>query len=335
MRVSTVKDVAKRAGVSAMTVSRVLNRTGAVSETTRLRVMDAARELHYYGNSVARSLRINETRTIGVVLSDSSEMVLSSVLRSIQDEVGEQGYTVITANTDRRKDRERYAVETLLKKHIDGLILVAPLSFDHDDIRWLKGLGIPFVMLMRSCDDETVDSVMNDNVQGGYAAGRYLCGIGCRRFAFLPLRDSLSSQARMQGFCQAMSEMHVPVEGCLKLEVTQDAESGYEDGLELAGQIGRFDAVFCGCDTVAMGFMRALADRGIRIPEDICVMGYDDIGICKYMVTPLTTIAQPFEQIGKSGAKLLLERIQNPEEASKKIMYEGELVVRRSTMKEG
>ena len=143
MRVCTVKDVAKKAGVSAMTVSRVLNQTGSVSEATRRKVLDAASELHYYGNSVARSLRVNETKTIGVVLSDSSEMVLSTVLRSIHDVVGLQGYTVITANTDRRKEMERFAIETLMRKHIDGLILVAPLCFDRETTDWLKSLAIP------------------------------------------------------------------------------------------------------------------------------------------------------------------------------------------------
>ena len=191
MRVCTVKDVAKKAGVSAMTVSRVLNHTGSVSEATRQKVLDAASELHYYGNSVARSLRVNETKTIGVVLSDSSEMVLSTVLRSIQDIVGLQGYTVITANTDRRKEMEHFAIETLMQKHIDGLILVAPLCFDRETTDWLKRLGVPFVMLMRSCEDDTVDTVMNDNFRGGYTVGKYLCETGSRRFLFLPLQDSL------------------------------------------------------------------------------------------------------------------------------------------------
>ena len=336
MRVSTVKDVAQKAGVSAMTVSRVLNGTGSVSEATKAKVMQAAQELHYYGNSVARSLRVNETKTIGVVLSDSSEMVLSTVLRSIQDEMGAQGYTVITANTDKRKTRERDAVNTLLQKHIDGLILVAPLSFSDEDIEWLKSLSIPFVMLMRSCSDSTVDSVMNDNERGGYLAGEYLCDIGCKRFLFLPLRNSLSSRLRMEGFCQAMEERGISHEDCMTLEVAQEAQAGYEAGLELCShteKIENYDVVVCGCDTVAMGLMRALVDKGIRIPEDIFVMGYDGIEIGKYMVTPLTTIAQPFDLIGKTGAQLLLERIRHPEDAAKQIMYEGELIRRKSTQR--
>lgn len=333
MRISTVKDVAKKAGVSAMTVSRVLNGTGSVSEKTRLKVQEAARELHYYGNSVARSLRVNETKTIGVVLSDSSEMILSSVLRSIQDVAGENGYTVITANTDRRRNRERHAVETLLQKHIDGLIMVAPLSFGKEDIGWLKSLGVPFVMLMRSCDDDEVDSVMNDNERGGYLAGEYLCRIGCRRFAFLPLQNSPSSKARLDGFYQAMDDCSVSRDESLVQEVTQDAEVGYEAARDLADRLRDYDVVVCGCDTVAMGVMRALADAGIRIPEDILVMGYDGIEIGKYMVTPLTTIAQPFTQIGRTGIQVLLDRIREPKAPARKIMFEGELLVRQSTEK--
>ena len=331
MKVSTVKDVARKAGVSAMTVSRVLNGTGSVSEATRSKVMEAARELHYYGNSVARSLRVNETMTIGVVLSDSSEMVLSTVLRSIQDEVGKEGYTVITANTDRRKNREKETIEALLGKQIDGLVLVAPLSFEEDDIRWLKSLAVPFVILMRSCSDNYVDTVMNDNEHGGYMAGEYLCKIGCRRFAFLPLRNSLSSRTRLEGFYRAMEEHEISRDGCMLQEVSQDAEAGYEAAMELAEKLKDYDALVCGCDTVAMGAMRALSDAGIRIPEDILVMGYDGIEIGKYMVAPLSTIAQPFAQIGRMGAQVLMERIKNPQAPSKKIMYEGTLVERRST----
>ena len=331
MRVCTVKDVAKKAGVSAMTVSRVLNQTGSVSEATRRKVLDAASELHYYGNSVARSLRVNETKTIGVVLSDSSEMVLSTVLRSIHDVVGLQGYTVITANTDRRKEMERFAIETLMRKHIDGLILVAPLCFDRETTDWLKSLAIPFVILMRSCEDETVDSVMNDNFRGGCTVGEYLCSLGARNFLFLPLHDSLSSKARLEGFYEAMNRRKLSRENCMVCEVSQDPETGYEKTKELLETIRRFDAVVCGCDTVAMGVMRALVDGGVRIPEDIRVIGYDGIEFAKYTVVPLSTIAQPFYQIGSTGAQVLLDRIREPDGPARKIMYEGELVIRRST----
>lgn len=331
MRVCTVKDVAKKAGVSAMTVSRVLNHTGSVSEATRQKVLDAASELHYYGNSVARSLRVNETKTIGVVLSDSSEMVLSTVLRSIQDIVGLQGYTVITANTDRRKEMEHFAIETLMQKHIDGLILVAPLCFDRETTDWLKRLGVPFVMLMRSCEDDTVDTVMNDNFRGGYTVGKYLCETGSRRFLFLPLQDSLSSRVRLEGFYEAMDQQGIAHEDSMVREVNQDPETGYETISELLGSIPRYDAVVCGCDTVAMGVMRALVDGGVRIPEDVRVIGYDGIEFAKYMVVPLSTIAQPFYQIGSTGAQVLLDRIREPEGPARRIMYEGELVIRRST----
>ena len=331
MRACTVKDVAKKAGVSAMTVSRVLNHTGNVSDATREKVMEAAKELHYYRNSVARSLRVNETKTIGVMLSDSSAQVLSTVLRSIQDRAGLQGYTVITANTDRRKEQERHAIETLMSKHIDGLILVAPLSFSKKDIQWLKSLGIPFVLLMRSCDDDTVDSIMNDNLQGGFTVGEYLCRLGCQRYLFLPLKDSFSSRDRLKGFRKAMKQRGIPWENSTVREVEQDANVGYETGMEIIDQVRSYDAVVCGCDTVAMGLMRALADGGIRIPEDVRVIGYDGIEAGKYMTVPLSTIAQPFYQIGSMGAEVLLDRIRDPEAPARKIMYEGELVVRRST----
>ncbi len=331
MRACTVKDVAKKAGVSAMTVSRVLNNTGSVTESTREKVMEAARELHYYRNSVARSLRVNETKTIGVMLSDSSVQVLSTVLRSIQDRAGLQGYTVITANTDRRKEHEKKAIETLMSKHIDGLILVAPLSFSKKDIQWLKSLEVPFVLLMRSCEDETVDSVMNDNLHGGYTVGDYLCSVGCHRFYFLPLKDSISSRDRMKGFRKAMESRGVPWEDSSVREVEQDASIGYETGTELLDQVREYDAVVCGCDTVAMGLMRALVDGGVSIPGDVRVIGYDGIEAGKYMTVPLSTIAQPFYQIGSMGAEVLLERIQNPEAPARHIMYEGELVIRRST----
>ena len=331
MRNATVKDVAKRAGVSAMTVSRVLNGTGHVSDTTREKVRQAAQELQYFGNSVARSLRMNSTHTLGVVLSDSSEMVTSKVLRGIQDEAAEHGYTLITANTDRHAGAEQRAIETLLSKQIDGIILVAPLLYSSGEIQWLKKLSMPFVMLMRSSEDGTVDTVMNDNLHGGYLQVQHLISRGCRRFFFLTIEDSLSARIRMDGARKALLDNGIGQDAVQVVEIKHDLASGYEKTKEYLDRLRGCDALVCGCDTIAIGAMRALHEAGVAIPDEIRVMGYDGIDIGNYLAVPLSTVAQPFYEIGTEGARMLLMRLNDPEQPAVHRVFEGTLEIRSST----
>ncbi len=194
----TLKDIAAEAGVSMMTVSNVLNGRGSVSAVTSRRITEIARRMNYRPNQVARSLRVEETKTLGVVVSDSSQLVLAKVIRAIESEAAQAGYSVIVANTDQSPQREKAAIELLLNKRIDGLLLAAPLNTDDSQMRTLVHFGVPLVLLMRTSRTVPVNSVANDNEQGGYEVVRHLIQTGRNPVCFLSLpRESQSGQSRI------------------------------------------------------------------------------------------------------------------------------------------
>ncbi len=333
MKKATLKDIAQEAGVSAMTVSKALNNQRGVSETTRLRIQKIAKQLNYSQNLVAKGLRVSETRTVGVVLSDSSEMVMTKILHGIQDVTNTRDYSVIIANTNRNVELERNAIKTLVSKRIDGLLLVAPGLYLPEDVEWLQSLGIPFTMLMRQNEESNVDTVINDNYLGGYQCVEHLVQQGCKSFLFVLIEHSLSSQERLKGYTQALRDYKIPNTQCRFLETKSVPEAGYNMMYQVASELHKYDAVVCACDTMAIGAMEALLEMGLNIPEDICLMGYDGIDFAKYLRVPLSTIAQPLYQIGSEGMEVLLDRIKYPDTATRKLVLKSELIVRQSTMR--
>ena len=327
----TLKDIAQAAGVSAMTVSKALNGKPGVSEDRRKEICDIAERMNYAPNLIAKSLRVDETKTIGVVLSDTSEMVISKVLRGIQDGATNHGYSIIIANTDHQPERELQSIRTLLSKQIDGLILVAPTIYTNGHIAFLKSFGIPFIFLMRKNDHSEIDTVINDNYLGGYQSIAHLVSEGCRSFQILSLSNSQSSQEREKGYWQAFSDFKISASPKQFHAVTPFVEAGYNAAKQLLAQGVRFDALVCGCDTVAIGAMDALLEAGVKIPSSVRLIGYDGIDLARYLRIPLSTIAQPLYTIGLNGIEILLDRIRFPQMPVRKLVLKSELVVRRST----
>lgn len=327
----TLKDIAQAAGVSAMTVSKALNGKPGVSDNRRREICDIAERMNYTPNLIAKSLRVDETKTIGVVLSDTSEMVTSKVLRGIQDGATERGYSIIIANTDHQPERELQSIRTLLSKQIDGLILVAPTLYTNEHIAFLKNFGIPFLFLMRKNDHSEIDTVINDNYLGGYQSIAHLVDEGCHSFQILSLSNSQSSQEREKGYRQAFSDFKIPVSPEPFHAVTPFVEAGYDAAKQLLAQGMRFDALVCGCDTVAIGAMDALLEAGVKIPSSVRLIGYDGIDLARYLRIPLSTMAQPLYDIGLNGIEILIDRIHFPQMPVRKLVLKSELVVRRST----
>ena len=327
----TLKDIAQVAGVSAMTVSKALNGKPGVSEDRRREICDIAERMNYAPNLIAKSLRVDETKTIGVVLSDTSEMVISKVLRGIQDGATNHGYSIIIANTDHQPERELQSIRTLLSKQIDGLILVAPTLYTNEHIAFLKSFGIPFIFLMRKNDHSEIDTVINDNYLGGYQSIAHLVSEGCRSFQILSLSNSQSSQEREKGYRQAFSDFKIPASPNQFHAVTPFVEAGYNAAKQLLAQGVRFDALVCGCDTVAIGAMDALLEAGVKIPSSVRLIGYDGIDLARYLRIPLSTMAQPLYAIGLNGIEILLDRIHFPQMPVRKLVLKSELVVRQST----
>lgn len=330
---NTMKTIADSIGVSVMTVSKAINNKPGVSEKTRQRIQDMAKELGYVPNPTAKSLRINHTGTLGVVLSDSSEMVTSKVLRAIEDTCCENGYNVIVANTDRVPQRERDAVRTLMTKRIDGLIMVAPMLCAETDIDALRQYDKPFVFLMRKNDSVPLDSVINDNYLGGWQIIEHLIEEGCQRFLFLLIENSQSSQERRIGFLDALARHRQDEGRCRFLYTAPNIESAKRAMAEQLEAGAAFDAVVCGCDLQAIGAMDALISAGKRIPQDVCLTGYDGLELVQYLRVPLTTVNQPLYEIGKQGTEILLDRIKYRDMPVRKIVLKSKLVCRESTMR--
>ena len=333
MKNVTLKQVAKEAGVSVISVSKALNNKEGLSDETRRRILEIAAQMNYSQNQVACSLRTGATRTIGVVLSDSAESVVARVLRGIQDEARRNGYSVIITNTDKQPELEYDAIQSLIDKRIDGLILVAPKCYTEERLMWIQGFGIPTVIAMRHGErgQNTADAVLNNNYDGGYEVVSHLLAQGCRRPVFLHLQDSRSSRERSDGYASALREYGLSLESFPNFEVEVSVEAGLAAVREILALPVLPDAIVCGCDTVAIGVIEALHAAHIRIPEQIRVTGYDGIEFGAYLKTPLTTIAQPLYEIGMTSAQLLVERIKKPASPAREILLQSKLVVREST----
>ncbi|MGI6031341.1 MAG: LacI family DNA-binding transcriptional regulator [Eubacteriales bacterium] len=327
----TIKDVAREAGVSAMAVSQALNHRGRLSAETRERILQVADSLGYVPNNIAKSLRVSETRTIGVVVSDCSQILMAKILKGIEDVASHHGYSVIISNTNADKEAERQSIATLMNQRIDGLILTAPLNTSLEDMQTLRNFGIPFVILMRRTTADFVDFITNDNIAGGYEIARHLLEKEVRPLKFIALPSySTSGVERMQGYQKAMKEFGVPMKKEDVLSSRPYIEDGFAAMNRLLDKGMTSGAVCCGSDLIAIGAIDAILKRGLRVPEDIQVSGYDDIDFLDYFRIPLTTMRQPQYEIGQTGANILIEKLQNPSAPIKQIILKSQLIVRES-----
>lgn len=328
---TTMKDIAALCGVSSMAVSKVLNGKGGISRETSERILAAAKRLHYRPNLIAKSLRVNETRTLGVIISDSSHLLFAKLLRAIGDAADENGYSIIIANTGQCPDRERQSVRTLAGRRIDGLLFAAPINVGREGMDELRSLGIPVTLLMRSAGPD-FDTVINDNYQGAYRMTEYLAktGSGPIRMINLP-RGSQSGKERLRGYRQALRDCGMGYSSRDVLFCRPRIEDGCAAMERFLARGVRGGAFLCGCDVIAIGAIRAAAAAGVRIPEDMRIAGYDDIELLDDLRVPLTTMRQPVADMGRAGVELLLGRLRDPDRAPQRIIMRSELVIRQST----
>ncbi|MFV0351269.1 MAG: LacI family DNA-binding transcriptional regulator [Oscillospiraceae bacterium] len=326
----TLRSVAEKAGVSIMSVSKALNNKGGVSKETAAHIKAIAKEMNYKPNLLAKSLRLDETKTFGVIVSDSSEIVASKVLRGIADASESQGYNIIMANTDYDKNRERLSIEVLASKGIDGLLIVASTLTSAEDTKWLSSLGLPTVHLMRASEDGSIDSVTNDNFQGSYTLTSHLLQKGCKHFHVLT-QKSVSGTLRLRGIRSALADEGYLLDNASITYCTPLIDDGHEKTKQLLQSKTKFDALICGCDLIAIGATNAIEEAGLNVPHDICVTGYDGIDLIPYLRTPITTIRQPLYDIGQRGVTTLLERLHAPKSSPQTIILRSELLVEVST----
>lgn len=310
---TNIKDVAERVGVSISTVSRVLSGKTCVNEETRRKVLDAVRLLDYSPNVLAKSLKMGRTNTIALMVPSIQNFIFPTIARGVEDTARKNGYTVILCNTDEDTEVEKDYITKLRNRWIDGFI-VASMMPGADHIRRLWEEGFPVVLTSRYYGDP-VDAVVVDNYQAAYDAVSYLIRSGHKRIAIALGRDELPFYAdRHRGYLTALKDHGLPCDESLIIHETNGTNSFYYLTKQLATRSDRPDAIFATSDPKAIVVMRALHDCGIRIPEDISVVGFDNAELSSMVEPPLSTVSQPLYEIGVLAAKKLFYQIRYKDE---------------------
>src|SRR5690242_17675100 len=272
----TVHDVAARAGVSAITVSRALNNRGYVSEETRARVLAVAEELNYVPNAVASSLRSNKTQLLALLITDITNPFWTTLARSVEDAANEAGYGVLLCNTDEDQGKEARYIDLLLRRRIDGLI-VAPTRESTQILQNLKRKQLAFVLIDRLVEGVVADTVRGDSVNGAYQLTEHLLLGGYRRIAMLSGPATVSTaEDRVVGYRRALAQGGVPVDEDLVLYGQYRVSWGYQATQDLMSRAGPPDAVFAGNNYIALGVLEALDTLGLKVPDDVAVVCFDD-----------------------------------------------------------
>jgi len=328
----TIKDVAKEAGVSYTTVSHVINGTRRVKPETKARVEAALKKLDYTPNSLARSLRVGSTKTIGLIVPDASNLFFAEISRKIEDLGFQLGYSVILGNSDNDPKKQSNYINTLIAKQVDGVIFMAT-GGEMDDLQSLLRNKIPVVVADRYVPLEFADVVLLDNETAGYEATKYLLDLGHECIGCITGPNHLSpSMKRVEGYKRALEERHIAYKPELIRAGNFRFDSGMSEMTELLKSTCRPSAVFVLNDMMAIGAIAAIRKAGLAIPDDISVIGFDDIELAAITTPSLTTIAQPFDEIAEQIIHLLIEKIQgNRTDGHKRISLKAELIVREST----
>jgi LacI family transcriptional regulator len=327
----TIQDVARRAGVAPITVSRVINNSSYVSPQTRQRVEAVIAELQYVPNMLASSLRSNRTNTLALVLSDISNPFWTTVARGAEDAASQQGFNVILCNTDENEAKQEEYLSVLLRKRVDGFLFVPAQSHPHS-IEKIQKQKVPVVVMDRRIRGADVDIVRGDSEGGAYQLTQYLISLGHRRIAVLSGPQDLSvSIDRVNGVLRALSEAAIPVDGQLISYGRFTIESGWERAIQLISHRPQPTAIVAGNNFIAIGALKALREQGIQVPEDISLASIDDLPPPMFIDPFFTVVAQPAYEIGRRASELLLRRITHPNGSeAEEIVLPTELIIRQS-----
>lgn len=328
----TIREVAERAGVSTMTVSRVLNNSGYVHPETRARVKAAIAEMGYVPNALARSLRFKQTRTLGLVLSDITNPFFTTIARGVEDVTSQAGFNVIFCNTDESEDKQAAYLTVLAQKRVDGVLLV-PARSSETPVSYLRSRNVPVVVLDRRVPHSHVDGVRCDSEGGAYELVRLLIGLGHSRIALLNGPAEVSTAAdRAAGYRRALTEAGLTADKTLMFYERFTQQAGYSMAEQALSLVPRPTALFAANNFIAIGAYRALREAGLRVPEDMALVAFDDLPAALVLEPFLTVAMQPAYEMGRRAADLLLARLsgQGPDEP-KEIVLPVEIVVRRSS----
>jgi LacI family transcriptional regulator len=327
----TIHDVAIRAGVSSTTVSHVINDSRPVSAELKARVESAMTELGFQPNALARSLRRKRTHTLGLIVPDSANPFFAEVGRGSEDTSFAAGYSVILCNSDGDPARELLYMDLLIQKQVDGVLLV-PTGDQTQTAAALQTRNIPVVVIDRDVPDASLDRVFVDNVAGSYNAVQHLIDLGHRRIGYIGGPRHVSTVPdRVAGYRQALEQAGIPFDEHLVVDSNFHDEGGYKAAQLLLSLPDPPTAIFAGNDLMAIGAMAAARERGVAVPAQLSVVGFDDIHLAGYINPPLTTVAQPKYELGVIASQLLFERLAQPALPPQRRLLKAQLVIREST----
>lgn len=331
---ATIKDVARLAGVSTTTVSHVINKTRFVAEATQEKVLEAVKELNYAPSAVARSLKCNTTRTIGMLVTQSTNLFFSEVIDGVESYCYRQGYTLILCNTGGIYEKQRDYIRMLAEKRVDGILVMCSDLTQELSEMLESHADIPKVIMDWGPEASTADKIIDNSELGGYLATKYLIDKGHKDIACLSGHlHKLACQERIAGFRRAMTEANLIVNDNWILEGNFECDTAVLAADKIIAMDKMPTAVFCFNDTMALGLMSRLQQKGVRVPDDMSVIGYDNIELAEYFSPPLTTIHQPKRRVGKNAFEILLERIKDKEHERRVFEMHPE-IVERDTVKD-
>lgn len=330
---ATMKDIAKLAKVSTSTVSHVINKSRFVSDEIAERVNKAAKELNYAPSALARSLKMKRTKTVGMLVTTSTNPFFGEVVKGVERRCYEKGYNLILCNTEGDSERMKSSIDTLLQKRVDGLMLMcSTLEGEHLDV-FERYPELPVVVMDWGPMLFASDKIQDNSHQGGYMATQHLIDNGHTEIGCItgPLHRNQAS-SRYEGFKQAMSEANIEVRADWIVESNFECDGGF-DAFQTLKSRGRLPSALFVCnDMMAMGVIHAATQDGLQVPQDLSLIGYDDIHLSKYMTPALTTIHQPKHRLGKAAVDTLLSRLESPEVYPQVVELEPTLVERSSVM---
>ncbi|MCZ8521812.1 MULTISPECIES: LacI family DNA-binding transcriptional regulator [Paenibacillus] len=327
-----IVDVAKHAGVSPATVSRVLNESSHVSDTTRRRVLEAVRELGYHPNASAKNLRSQKTMTIGVSVGDINTSYFAAIIKGVQQAAAERRYKVLICDIENRKEKESEYLDLLRNRTVDGMVLVQPMT-PLQELEALADNGYELAVVGRYVEHPGIPCAYTDNVEFSRRVVTHLIEGGHRSVAFISgAPEAVDSYERLEGYLKALREQGIPFRPGMVEHGGWNEHGGYEAVNRLLdGSVG-FSALYTANDEMALGVYRACRERGLRIPQDLAVVGVDDNRVSRYLSPALSTVSQPNFELGASAARRLLSQMNGEREGDpRSIQLPSELVVRESS----
>lgn len=333
----TISDIAREAGVSISTVSRVMNNTKSVSEELKERVYRAIEHNNYTPNIHAQNLVTKKTDIVGVIVPDISNSVFGAITKGINSICSKAGYTLMVCESGGESAREKKLLNILEDRQIDGVIF-SGVDVNEELVNLMKSKEYPIVLVTQEANvpETPIDTVAHNNVQALYDVTKFCQEKGHRKIAYLggPEYDYSSGQLRLQGYKKAMRELELDIPDSYISQVEFSFQAGYEGMKKIYEESQELPtAVVTGADLIAVGAIQFLNSQGVKVPEDISVIGFDDLEFATYIVPELTTVRIPYFDEGATAAELLMDRINNNEENKEPILqYMKHTVIRRGTV---